>query len=173
MVGRTPKNWPKNGHSFRGHWLKFSHFPTWMAPHSHSSTPYHPSISCAAASGQRPAASGPNSEELQLQCDKGGSCVNTCITLQSIYIYIFLLLSSLLLLLLLLLLWSLFLSLSVFVCGCDCIALHYGALYCLTFHYMSLGSIASYYKYVYIYIYNYSYSGIDMCIHSYIDLTLV
>ena len=36
----------------------------------------------------RPAASGPNSEELQLLCDKGGSCVNTCITLQSIYIYI-------------------------------------------------------------------------------------
>ena len=35
----------------------------------------------------RPAASGPNSEELQLLCDKGGSCVNTCITLQSIYIY--------------------------------------------------------------------------------------
>lgn len=89
-----------------------------------------------------------------------------------LYIYILLLLSSLLLLLLLLLSLSLLL-LVVFVCGCDCIALHYGALYCLTFHYISLGSIASYYKYIDIYIYNYSYSlsGIDMCIHSYTDLT--
>ena len=130
---------------------------TWRAPHSHSSTPYHPSTSCAVRGFDY---SGSNALRLYM---------HHIVTLQTMYICI------------LACVYVFFLLVGLYVGE----IVHYSALYCTTLHYIPVHYVRFYYciiiMYIYVYIYIIicmyiyicspcSFSEIDMCIHSFIDL---